>query len=238
MTFRLFECEQCGYQCRAIGGVNKDQRQEAVTCVCDNKKLLIEVTTKIHKKNCSKGVLEIIKKELNSCPYCHDNKYHIWPDNHPCPKCESKMTNEAFDQLKVIRENNRGLFVVIVFNDEDDVDWKVYLVNDSDNHYKSINLLIGGYTSQDDEPPIQMGTDTTSLGEQLPHSYLQIDSGDFDELDYHLWTNLVFTTDTGKKYKKWFEIGGSGFFSSYDRKAEMVSILGLRGVVVEMSDGN
>ena len=238
MTFRLFECKKCGYQCRSIGGVDKNQRQEAVTCVCDNKKLLIEVTTKIHKKNCSKGVLEIIKKELNSCPYCHDDKYHIWPDNHPCPKCGLKMTNEEFDQLKKTRIHNRGLFVAIVFNDEDDVDWKVYLVNDSAYHYTNVNLLIGGFTSQDDEPPIQMGTDTTSLGKLQPHSYLQIDSGDFDELDDHLWTHLELTTDNGKKYKKWFEIGGSGIFSSYNKKTETVPNLNKRGIVVELSDGS
>ena len=238
MTFRVFECKKCGYQCRSNGGIDKNQRQEAITCVCDNKKLLIEVTTKIHKKNCSKGVLKIIKKELNSCPYCHDDKYHIWPDNHPCPKCGFKMTNEYFDQLKVIRKHNRGLFVAIVFYDKDTADWNVYLVNDSDYHYRSANILIGGYTSQDDEPPIQMGTGVSSLGELLPHSYLNIDCGQFGELDDHLWTHLELTTDTGTKYIKWFEIGGSGFFSSYDRKTEMVPILNKRGVVEELSDAS
>jgi len=147
-----------------------------------------------------------------------------------CPEIEEQ---KEWDK---IRKHNKGLYIAIVFDEKESGFYDAYIINDSSNHYTSVEDIVGGNIPQDDDPPAPMGIAENSLGVLKPHSFLHVETNHIDMLDYRLWTHFLFTPEKGKPFKRWYEIGGTFYYSNYEGSSEMIPILNKVGVIEELRD--
>lgn len=93
-TASQFICPGCSYTTGCVSG-GRDMGMEAVvrTMVCETCETVVDVLIGRYGQDGPTGDPDY-DKQLNLCPKCQGSQLHIWPSEHPCPKCNTQMIKD------------------------------------------------------------------------------------------------------------------------------------------------
>lgn len=127
------------------------------------------------------------------------------------------------------------LFIAVVFDKHKQGTYKIFLVNNSSVLYSSVTTSSGSNLSQDDKSPAVMDIGIKTYGSLKPRSFIELEEGDIDWLDDHIWSQMLLKDKSGKITKKFFEIGGLAFVLNYSyKKKEKIPVFKDSGCIVEL----
>lgn len=69
-------------------------------------------------------------------------------------------------------------------------EYEVYLVNYSEYDIEKVEMLVGGYASQDDEGLLETSKTNRDLGQLVSKDFILLETLDFGMLDFMNWYNL------------------------------------------------
>ena len=105
------------------------------------------------------------------------------------PQLVKDLEKELETMRSLMADMSRELFVGFVMSNAYPYEYHAYLVNNSVKHYSRVQSLTGAYCSIDDDL-LQTGMGLKERGELPARSYMLIEKGDGDDLDFVIWYDL------------------------------------------------
>lgn len=104
--------------------------------------------------------------------------------------------------------------------------YEVYLINDSKYPIEKVEMLVGGYASQDDEGLLETSKNIKDFGRLDSKKALLLENLDFGMLDFMNWYHLDLHLNERECLKIWFEFNGMNIREQFLKEMPVFNKLG------------
>lgn len=120
------------------------------------------------------------------------------------------------------------LFGALVMDDAGK--FRVFLINDSERTYTRILIQNGSFATIEDK--LYAGEEQTKkpAGDLTPRSFILIDSGGIDELDFVIWYSVEFTDKNGAVSRYQLRLPKYGV--GYEKTSSLLPVLNEIGMLI------
>ena len=94
METKQFCCPECDYKTEVIAGAARDHEAKTKTHLCRACQSVVDVVvSRLVPGETEFGIpIDRWHAVAYKCPLCEAGGLTPWPGTHPCPKCQTKMT--------------------------------------------------------------------------------------------------------------------------------------------------